>query len=86
MEYPRRRFQIFLQSPSAPIKVYLLSGDEQAQNPEEQTTIVQPGDYEQGESAEGLHQQILDDQQQDDPDFMYGLENEGITDLYGGLF
>lgn len=30
MEYPKRRFQIFLRSPSAAIKVYLLSNEEVA--------------------------------------------------------
>lgn len=38
MEYPNRRFQIFLHSPSTPIKVYLLSNDEQ---PQHETSTVQ---------------------------------------------
>jgi hypothetical protein len=77
-----------LQSPSAPIKVYLLSGDEQTQQQgevEQPQAIAQP-EYDQGD-IEGMHgmQQPMLDEQQSDPDFIYGLENEGISDLYGAF-
>jgi len=43
MVFPQRRFQIFLQSPSAPIKVYLLSNDEAAVAQQQQQQQQQEG-------------------------------------------
>ncbi|KAL0484661.1 transcription factor E2FA [Acrasis kona] len=95
MEYPQRRFQIYLQSPSAPIKVYLLSGDENVPNERDQNqtqgTIVQPPEYDPNESIEHLQQHsqqqhaMMEDQNAEDPDFIYSLENETISDLYNDI-
>lgn len=92
MEYPNRRYQIHLKSPSAPIKVYLLNNDE-ATN---ELTDEQP----QRAAMEHLYESPLrpmfdsdhtmseNPQQQislpvQDPDFVYGMqESEGITDLF----
>lgn len=45
MIYPNRRYQIYLKSPSAPIKVYLLSNDGNQQQDEQEQAGASTGEH-----------------------------------------
>lgn len=96
MVFPQRRFQIFLHSPSMPIKVYLLSNDDAQATPTppiDANTIKEPSTPPPQSTSTTITTTnaipATNDSVQKlsppptDPDFIYQMDpTEGITDLY----